>query len=73
MSGYLDAGLGPRTGYYFSGLSILVGASIMFLINVHKSQLRARKLSRQRKRRSSLQSCSTRTGDESTASPQHEG
>ena len=42
----------------------------MFLINVHKSQLRKRKRSRQRKRRgTSLQSCSTRSGDESTASP----
>ena len=42
----------------------------MFLINVHKSQLRARKRSRQRKRRgTSVQSTSTRSGDESTVSP----
>ena len=42
----------------------------MFLINVHKSQLRKRKRSRQRKRRgTSVQSTSTRSGDESTASP----
>ena len=45
----------------------------MFLINVHKSQLRKRKRSRQRKRRgTSVQSCSTRSGDESTASPRLE-
>ena len=42
----------------------------MFLINVHKSQLRKRKRSRHRKRRgTSVQSTSTRSGDESTASP----
>ena len=45
----------------------------MFLINVHKSQLRKRKRSRQRKRRgTSVQSCSTRSGEESTASPRLE-
>ena len=67
---YIEATHGPRSGYYFSGFSILCGVLLMFLINVHKSQLRKRKRSRQRKRRgTSLQSCSTRSGDESTASP----
>ena len=72
-SRYIEASMGPRSGYYFSGFSILGGVLLMFLINVHKSQLRKRKRSRQRKRRgTSVQSCSTRSGDESTASPRLE-
>ena len=55
---YIEASMGPRSGYYFSGFSILSGVLLMFLINVHKSQLRKRKRSRQRKRRgTSVHSC----------------
>ena len=71
IAGYINSGCGLKTGYYFSGGSIVIGSFIMFLINVHKSQLRKRKLSKHRKKHSSFKSTTTRASDDSYASPVH--
>ena len=43
----------------------------MFLINVHESRLRKRKLRKHRKKHASFKSTTTRASDDSCASPVH--
>ena len=71
IAGYINSGCGTKTGYYFSGATIVIGSFIMFLINLHKSQLRRRKLSKHRKKHASFKSTTTRASDDSYASPVH--
>jgi len=71
IAGYINSGCGNKTGYYFSGGAIIIGSFIMFLVNVHKSQLRKRKLSKHRKKHASFKSTTTRASDDSYASPVH--
>jgi len=71
ISGYINNGCGYKTGYYFSAIAIIIGSFLMFLVNIHKSQLRKRKLSKHRKKHASFKSTTTQASDDSYASPVH--
>jgi hypothetical protein len=71
---YIAEAYGGRSGLAFSGASILVGSSLLFLINLHKHQLRQRRHNRRHlsTNRQSVHSTSTKTTSEagdSYASP----
>ena len=40
LAGYISVGWGTKAGYYFSATCVLLGSATLFLIDVHKKQLR---------------------------------
>ena len=70
LTQYLNNGCESRAGFYFSGVCILTGFLTMFLINVHKNQLRRLRHSRHVHRHgTSVKSTSTKASDDSFLSP----
>ena len=70
LTQYLNNGCESRAGFYFSGVCILTGFLTMFLINVHKNQLRRLRHSRHVQRHgTSVKSTSTKASDDSFLSP----
>jgi len=48
--GYLNTKAGDRAGYFFSASFVILGSLVMFLIDVHRRNLRQRKRARQLKK-----------------------
>ena len=49
IAGYINVGWGSKAGYYFSATCVLLGSATLFLIDVHKSQLRKKHILKHRK------------------------
>jgi len=49
IAGYINVGWGSKVGYYFSATCVLLGGATLFLIDVHKNQLRKRHKLKHRK------------------------
>ena len=50
FAGYLNTKAGDRAGYFFSASFVILGSLVMFLIDVHRRNLRQRKRARQLKK-----------------------
>ena len=49
IAGYINVGCGSKAGYYFSATCVLLGSATLFLIDVHKNQLRKKHILKHRK------------------------
>jgi len=72
IAGYINKGCGNKSGFYFSAICIIVGSLLLFLVDIHKSQMRKKRRLKHRLRHgTSIKSTSTNATGDSFASPEH--